>query len=56
MHGCGGRLPSFVIREVAVQGQYAVEQVTAALELDAVPDVDVIVLEVAGRLRICCVL
>ena len=39
----------FVIREVAVQGQYAVEQVTAALtELDAVPDVDVIIIARGG--------
>lgn len=39
----------FVIREVAVQGQYAIEQVTAALtELDAIADVDVIIVARGG--------
>ena len=39
----------FEIREVAVQGQYAVAEVSAALaELDAIPDVDVIVVARGG--------
>ena len=39
----------FEVREVAVQGQYAVTQVTAAIaELDAIPDVDVIVVARGG--------
>ncbi len=39
----------FLIREVAVQGQFAVEQVSAAImELDAVEDVDVIVVARGG--------
>ena len=45
------RWPScmFEVREVAVQGQYAVTQVTAAIaELDVIPDVDVIVVARGG--------